>query len=94
MRKVTKIWKTRDGTKLRICDMTDDHLRNTIIFLEHQATKLKYEIPYPNFRGEIAQYYAEQEWDFIQEADPEDIIPILSYLYMEKERRIDRCHKP
>lgn len=27
-RKVTKIWTTREGERIRICDMTDKHLRN------------------------------------------------------------------
>jgi len=34
IRKQTKIWKTRDGRKVRICDMTDEHLMNTIKYLE------------------------------------------------------------
>jgi len=30
IRKQTKIWVTRDGRKIRICDMSDGHLKNTI----------------------------------------------------------------
>lgn len=37
--KVTKVWTTKDGTRIRICDMTDDHLANAISFLERMAKK-------------------------------------------------------
>lgn len=35
--KQTSRWKTANGDKVRICDMTDDHLVNTIRFLEKRA---------------------------------------------------------
>ena len=45
MRKQTKMWKTKDNRKIRICDMADDHLSNTISFLRRYAENMrKYEI--------------------------------------------------
>jgi hypothetical protein len=32
-----KVWVTRDGRSIRIVDMTDDHLRNTIFFLNRRT---------------------------------------------------------
>lgn len=37
IKKVTKIWTTRDGKRVRICDMEAAHLYNTIKFLERAA---------------------------------------------------------
>ena|SRR3989304_2242804 len=34
MRKQTKKWTTKDGRKIRICDMSDEHLLNTLKFLK------------------------------------------------------------
>ncbi|MCK5612576.1 hypothetical protein KAR91_62470 [Candidatus Pacearchaeota archaeon] len=41
--KQTKLWKTRAGTKIRICDMTDKHLNNTIkmMFRSYEAMLYK-----------------------------------------------------
>ena len=34
MRKVTKKWTCKDGSKVRICDMSDTHLVNAYKFLD------------------------------------------------------------
>lgn len=41
MKKQTKIWKTRDGNKIRICGMEDSHLINTIKMLQRRAEVLR-----------------------------------------------------
>ena len=37
MRKCTKIWTTREGKKIRVCDMTTSHLESTIKMLRDKA---------------------------------------------------------
>lgn len=87
MKKEDPTWKTKDGRVVRVCDMTDSHLLNTIRFLERQHAQLMFTIPYPNFNGEMAQICAEQEWEQLQNSNPEDTYPILSVMYEEVERR-------
>jgi hypothetical protein len=87
MRKVTKKWKMQNGTKIRICDMEDSHLLNTIKMLDKMSNIVKRKTPYPNFNGEMAQYCAEQDHDRMLEATPEYFFPIYEDLYNEAERR-------
>jgi hypothetical protein len=91
IRKVTKKWKTKSGIKIRICDMTDAHLNNTINFLCNKALEDVNTIPYPCFQGEMAQHFAEQEFETMQNATPEElavyVYPIYTYLIREQDRR-------
>lgn len=41
-KKITSIWNTQAGDEVRVCDMTDMHLVNTIKYLEKRAAS-KYE---------------------------------------------------
>lgn len=40
MRKQTKLWKQKNGEKIRICDMSDAHLENTMRMLKRYAERL------------------------------------------------------
>jgi hypothetical protein len=42
---------------------------------------------YPNFNGEMAQFYAERDWEADVEAEPEDRWPIYLDLMEEAARR-------
>lgn len=92
-RKVTRLWKTKDGRKIRICDMDDKHLLNTIRFLEKQAEQLQFDVAMhpPCFNSEMAQYYAEQQYDHFTSLAPHEIAsqewPIYDWLRAEAWRR-------
>lgn len=67
-----KLWKQRNGKKIRIKDMTNSHLMNTIRMLLRSATIEKGNslMCFPSFDGDtMASYYAEQEWDTLDEMD-------------------------
>lgn len=85
--KVTKKWTTRDGTRVRICDMTNEHLVNTIKLCRRAHERAKEEIPYPTFCGEMAQFYAEREYDSFLESGPEVAFPLYPDLLDEAYRR-------
>lgn len=85
----TKKWTTKDGQRIRIKDMEDSHLLNTIRFLERTWEKRKASMlsDFPCFNGEMAQYYAEQEWDRLADTDIEEACPIYNDMVDEAERR-------
>lgn len=41
MRKQTKLWTTKSGDRIRICDMSDSHVMNTIRLLQRKAAACK-----------------------------------------------------
>jgi len=94
MRKQTKLWITKEGNKIRICDLADDHLNNAMKMIERMAKEVTNEklnqlmsCPIPN--GEMASYAFEQELDNLSMhgISPEEIKPIYENLKEEKERR-------
>lgn len=58
-------WTTKDGRKINIKDMSDDHLRNAVAMLRRQGFVGADEYALAigsafSMSGEMAQYYAEQ----------------------------------
>jgi len=90
-KKQTKLWTCKDGSWIRICDMTDSHLRNTIAFLERH-TKMVEEMlviaPNP-FNGDIASDLFDQRQDDVLEngLDPSEVCAYYDNFIIEQERR-------
>jgi hypothetical protein len=82
----TKKWTKKDGTKIRIKDMDNSHLVNTIKFLDRQQSEIQ-SCPYPSFQGEMAQMYAEAEYDALMRTETNDNFPIYIDLKNEAIRR-------
>lgn len=95
MRKITTIWKCKNGTKVRICDMTDSHLVNTINMLERFAkNKVSQELSCafsvePFLTGDIAIFTIENNIDNLMEDDSYErfLPPIYNKLLEEQTRR-------
>lgn len=83
----TKLWTTKNGSKIRIKDMTDEHLVNTIRMLERKNEADKQNVPYPSFQGEMAQMYAESEFDALVDREPGDLWPIYDDMIEEAIKR-------
>lgn len=95
MRKQTKLWTTRDGRRIRICDMDDSHLKNTIAMLE-RGSKVSWEDQLYEaacmmswFSGDsMASYYADQGFDNASQQSPDDFLPDIYYnLCDDRQRR-------
>ena len=89
----TKKWTMKTGEKIRIKDMTDSHLLNTLKMLKKNGqAKLKYMIDavssFPGFNGEQAQIAFEQMEDTLFESEWDDYVPeIFSDLVEEAGKR-------
>lgn len=95
IRKQTKIWTTKDGTRLRICDMTDGHLNAAIELLERLAQAQEAEAMEAGYAmlnflsGEMAIDDVERNLDYLEAhgIDPSEINPLYENLILERERR-------
>ncbi len=85
----TKKWTCKDGRKIRIKDMDDQHLLNTIRMLERNADKnLNSVFCAMSFvQGEMAQYFLEQELDNMIFDDNLVIHPLYEDLMEEAVKR-------
>jgi len=96
IRKQTRKWKQKDGTKIRICDMSDLHLINTIDLLHRYAKAYKdcrlkslHELELM-FHSELALEDIENEIEFILDTEDKEYIPadgMYETLVLELERR-------
>ena len=59
------IWVTKEGERIHVREMGDQHLVNTIRYLRRVGSqaKMALEIESPNLNGEMAQFFAERAHD-------------------------------
>lgn len=84
---LTDSWKTKDGKFISIRSMSTSHIKNVMTILEKQTEKYKFNLPYPNLNGDMAQFQAEQEWEYLQTVGPEDIFPVYETMAEELVKR-------
>lgn len=78
------VWTTKEGKRIPISKMSDSHLLNTIKFLERKSDA--FDIIPPMFQGEMAQYYADQEYDDAMEHRME-ILGMVELMKVEANKR-------
>ncbi len=82
----TKKWTCKNGVKIRIKDMGDKHLANTVAFLE-RCYQQRLDVSPPCFSGEMAQYYADMEYNDLMSSSIEDLYPIYDDMVKELTKR-------
>jgi hypothetical protein len=80
------IWTTADGRRIRVQDMGNQHLINTIKMLIRKAEAYRNEALqyYPSFQGEMAQMYAEAEWQSLATCPVEELLPPIFEIMVEE----------
>lgn len=84
-----KKWAMRDGQKVRIKDMTDSHLVNTIRMLgrKHDDEKEAAWSVLSTLQGEMAQMYCENDISRMEDNGPAATSPIYEDMMEEATRR-------
>lgn len=85
MRKQTKMWTQRDGTKIRICDMANTHLMHTLRMLwrlavaeRSAAIRDAHQIE-AAVSAEMASFYAAQDTERAETSSVEDFMPDIFF---------------
>lgn len=61
--------------------MSDSHLTNAVRYLRRAADAQVAEIGPPSFSGEMAQYYADREYDSLLASTPDELAARMYDLY-------------
>jgi len=88
LKKQTAKWKTKDGTVIRICDMDDNHLINTLKLLKKQAQKI-----YSEENNEKESYNDEWRSCISYNFYPMELEAKRREIDWEKEFNIQNSHK-
>lgn len=85
MRKQTAKWTTRDGRRIRICDLEDQHLLNIIGMLEDRHRELVRQGVFTAslLRGEMALDTVENATEQAEEEGPSYFFPLYDALVEE-----------
>lgn len=88
--KQTARWKTKDGTKIRVCDMDDQHLHNAIKFIRRQwaasIREANARLASLDDEGCFAPILESQIEEAL-ERGPATLFPIYQNMMLEKRRR-------
>lgn len=92
--KQTACWTMKDGTKIRVCDMSDAHLVNTMRMLERGAVKAQGQTISALYsvscmiQGEMASMDCDNAIAQAEESDWTDYLPpIYDKMVLDAERR-------
>jgi len=85
-------WTTISGRKIKVCNMEDRHIINTIKLLlrtaEIKRNKIeKYYLNCPYPQGDIATYCFEQELDRVIQSTYEDYLPPIYCTLVEEAKK-------
>lgn len=84
MKRNTETWTTRDGRTIPVREMTDDHLRNTCKMLLRKAWRIQFHdglqlaSAMHNINGDMAQYAAESDLDYMLQLKAGDYVRMRS----------------
>lgn len=87
------VWTTATGDRIRVCDMEDTHLDNTIAYLERKADAyiLRMATMSNPFQGDIASAEFDEHQDGVLsgevEIEVQHIFPIYTDMVAERQRR-------